>query len=66
MASNNLIIKVDVVKNDKLLELIGELMSEYEELLTLIPEWNNIEARQAAEKIGDSLSKLMEIRQVKN
>jgi len=60
MAMKELIIDVQLKDPNKVLDKIADLVSEYEELAELIPEWNNIEAKQHCDKIGELLSDLLE------
>lgn len=60
MAMKELIIDIRLRDPNKILDKIADLVSEYEELADLIPEWNQLEAKQHCNKIGEMLSDLLE------
>ena len=56
------IVNIQIKDKNKLLDKLAELIGCYDELLDLIPEWNNIEAREAANRISILLSDLLEVK----
>jgi len=60
MAAKEYIVEIKLKDPNKVLDKIADLISEYEELAELIPEWNNVEAKQHCDKIGELLSDLLE------
>ena len=51
-------IKID---KDKSLNLIYEIIAQFEELIKLIPEWNKIERDKIMKEFSESVSKIIKV-----
>ena len=56
---------IDVKINSKAIDLVTELVTEMNELVDLIPEWNHLEAKESADKISEILSKILDFNKSK-
>ena len=65
MASNNLTYTIEVKDQNKIIETLANLVSDYNELVDLIPEWNNLEAKKICDSVGENLGKIIELSRLK-
>jgi len=57
---NKIIVNIKIDK-DKSLNLIYEIIAQFEELIKLIPEWNKIERDKIMKEFSESVSKIIKV-----